>query len=154
MDSNASNNIYFKPSYRTTQQGEQQGLSSAKQSLHELPQPNSNPKFSCVSVINGEAVPWNSYIRSEPQESRGSGKWRGLPKHRREGSSLALTTRMHNCLPLLFVQLQIPTPHCSLQKCHQGDGKGGQHTELGLRNSSRLTEPALKHAETYFGFAL
>lgn len=87
MDSNASNNIYFKPSYRTTQQGEQRGLWSAKQSLPELPQPNSSLKYSCRSVINGETEPWNSYIRSEPQEeSRGSGKWRGLPKHRLQES--------------------------------------------------------------------
>lgn len=73
MDSNASNNIYFKPSYRTTEQGEQQGLSSVKQSLHELPQPNSNPKFGCGSMIIGEAVPWNSYIRSEPRSLEGVG---------------------------------------------------------------------------------
>lgn len=103
--------------------------------------------------------PWNSYIRSESQECRGSGKRRGLPKHRlrRAGISLALTSRMHNCLPLLFVELQSPIPTALSRpaaKCHQGDGKGGQHTELGFRHSSRLTEPALKHAEMYFGFAL
>lgn len=64
MDSNASNNIYFKPSYRTTQQGEQRGLSSVKQSLRELPQPNSNPKFSCGLVINGEAMEQLHQIRA------------------------------------------------------------------------------------------
>lgn len=38
-------------------------------------------------------------------------------------------------------------------KYHQEDGKGGQHTELRVRNSSRLTDPALKRAEKHFGFA-
>lgn len=128
MDSNASNNIYFKPSYRTTQQGEQQGLSSAKQSLRELPQPNSNPKCSCVSVINGEAEPWNSYSRSEPQECRGSGKWRGLPKHRlQESRKFPGSHHQDAQLPVSAVCTATdPQPHCPLQTCCKMPPRGWQ----------------------------
>lgn len=149
MDSNASNNIYFRPSYRTTRQGEQQSLSSAQQRLQEFPEPSSDPKFSCGCVMNGEAAPWNSYIRSEPQEDR---RWKmDVPGTgcRREGSSLAPSTRVHIWLPLLLTEPQSPIPS---PKHQPGEGKGGQDTELGVRNSSRHTDPASQVCREAFGF--
>lgn len=110
-------------------------------------------------MISGEAVPWNSCM-TDPRRSEGVGTERVCPSTgcRTAGNSLALITRMHNWLPPLFRELQSPIPMAALSrpapKHPQGDGKGSQHTELGLRNSSRLTGPALKCAEKHFGFAL
>lgn len=159
MDSNASNNIYFKPSYRTTERGEQQGLSSEKQSLHELPQPNSNPIFSCGFVINGEAVPWNSYITWELQELRGSGNWTGLPKYssRREGRSLALSTRMQNWLPLLLWSYRAISPWLLFLFLLQNTTKGIAKAVSTLSWGSGTAQGSLTQlfcAEKHFGAAL
>lgn len=98
MDSNASKNIYFKPSWRTTEQEEQQDFLSEKQSLDELPQPNSNSKLAAgswltVNQCRGTATSDQSPRRTEAGEtevicpSTGSVRAR-----RRTGSFLALST--------------------------------------------------------------
>lgn len=72
--------------------------------------------------------PWNSYIRSEPQECRGSGKWRGLPKHRlQESRNFPGSHQQDAQLPASAVcRATEPHPHCSLQTCCKMPPRGWQ----------------------------